>query len=217
MKNSIFNKNDNVIWETYLGTLGTLENKYITNADLKFLNMISFQKENNNFNKDLNIFAQIIQTLSNFYINLHGNKIEEKNIENINKIIEKESNEKINLNIDNNNIKKINKENEIKNNNSNKNVNINKINIINEQEKNFSTCIFCVEDFDESEVTNPLLDCAKHIHGKCLSNYIEHELNNNKFPIKCPLCTGPYTHEINYKTLHDCLILNDKEKLVIKK
>ena len=104
--------------------------------------MISFQKENNNFNKDLNIFAQIIQTLSNFYINLHGNKIEEKNIENINKIIEKESNEKINLNIDNNNIIKINKANEIKNNNSNKNVNINKINIKNEQEKNFSTFIF---------------------------------------------------------------------------
>ena len=33
-----------IIWATYLGTLGTLENKYITNADLKFLNMISFQK-----------------------------------------------------------------------------------------------------------------------------------------------------------------------------
>ena len=110
----------------------------------------------------------------------------------------------------NNNKNEINDENEIKIDNSNKN----KINY--KEEKKFTSCIFCIEDFDENEIINPALDCTKHAHGKCLSTYIEHELNNNRFPIKCPLCTDAYSHDINYKIIYDCLILNDKEKLAIK-
>lgn len=72
-------------------------------------------------------------------------------------------------------------------------------------EKKIDTCILCVEDFDENDFMNPLItECNKYIHGTCFVNYIEEELNNNRFPIKCPLCVGNERHEINYKTILDC-------------
>ena len=77
------------------------------------------------------------------------------------------------------------------------------------EEKKITTCILCVEDFDENDFMNPLIiECKKHVHGTCFVNYIEEELNNNRFPIKCPLCTGNERHEINYKTIVDSLLLN---------
>ena len=84
-------------------------------------------------------------------------------------------------------------------------------------EKKIDTCILCVEDFDENDFMNPLItECNKYIHGTCFVNYIEEELNNNRFPIKCPLCVGNERHEINYKTILDCLLLNDKDNLAAK-
>jgi hypothetical protein len=47
---------------------------------------------------------------------------------------------------------------------------------------------------------NPeIMECKKHVHGQCFINYIEEELNNNRFPIRCPLYTGKERHEINNK------------------
>ena len=85
------------------------------------------------------------------------------------------------------------------------------------EEEKITTCIFCVEDFDENDFMNPLImECKKHVHGKCFVDYIEEELNNNRFPIKCPLCAGNERHEINYKTILDSLLLNDKDNLAAK-
>ena len=64
-----------------------------------------------------------------------------------------------------------------------------------EEKMEVSTCIFCIEEFNEDEITNPLLGCYNQIHGKCLTNYVEPELNNNKFPIKCPLCPKEQSHK----------------------
>ena len=86
-----------------------------------------------------------------------------------------------------------------------------------EEKKVFNTCIFCIEQFNENDLMNPLLmEWNKHIHGKCFIDYIEEELNNNRFPIKCPLCAGNERHEINYKTIIDCLLLNNKDNLAAK-
>ena len=263
-----------ILWGTYIGTIGALKNKNITNDDLIFLNKISEKKESKNFNEDLNIFIKIINTLSTFYLELKKKENTEKythtklmskkekdiKINNINNVNEEnfeeniidEKNEEKNLknNINDKDNRKTMHEiqNEIKNeeinninnyndfNNSSNEFNLleenkekieNKIsneNIINnnkiknekEEKKKFSTCIFCIEEFNEDEITNPLLECYNHIHGKCLANYVEHELNNNKFPIKCPLCPKEQIHDINYKTIHDCLILNDKDNLLQK-
>ena len=86
-----------------------------------------------------------------------------------------------------------------------------------DEKKVFNTCIFCIEQFNENDLMNPLLmECNKHVHGKCFIDYIEEELNNNRFPIKCPLCAGNERHEINYKTIIDCLLLNNKDNLAAK-
>ena len=90
-------------------------------------------------------------------------------------------------------------------------------NISKEEEKpNMATCFLCVEEFDQNEITNPELECKNHIHGKCFVNYIEEELNNNRFPIRCPICTNNQRHEINTKIILDCLLLNDKDNLALK-
>ena len=78
-------------------------------------------------------------------------------------------------------------------------------------------CIFCTEEFEENGIVNPqIMECKKYVHGKCFIDYIEEELNNNRFPIRCPLCPGNEKHEINYKTIIDCLLLNDRNNLAIK-
>ena len=87
------------------------------------------------------------------------------------------------------------------------------------EEENYkmNTCIFCTDDFEENGIINPqIMECKNYIHGKCFINYIEEELNNNRFPIRCPLCTNQARHEINYKTILDNLILNDKDDLAAK-
>ena len=78
-------------------------------------------------------------------------------------------------------------------------------------------CIFCTEEFEENGIVNPqIMECKKYVHGKCFLDYIKEELNNNRFPIRCPLCPGNEKHEINYKTIIDCLLLNDRNNLAIK-
>ena len=86
-----------------------------------------------------------------------------------------------------------------------------------EEKFKINNCIFCTEEFEENGVVNPqIMECKKYVHGKCFINYIEEELNNNRFPIRCPLCPGNEKHEINYKTILDCLLLNDKDNLAAK-
>jgi hypothetical protein len=212
-----------ILWGTYLGCVNFLKNKNINEDDLNIFYKTSQNRQNQNENmgEDFKIFTSIIDFFSNLYSKLDFKENNEKlNIPKINdvndiNIKEKSKNEIKNNKINNDDINKSNLENniiKIAKNNS-------KINEGKDEEKEkeiFSTCIFCIEEFKEDEIINPLLDCFKHVHGKCFANYIEHELNNNKFPIKCPLCPNEDTHEINYKIIHDCLILNDKENLINK-
>ena len=231
-----------MLWGTYIGTIGSLEEKNITKDDLIFLNEVSNVNNKNKINEELNIFNLIINSLTNLYLNMNNinnqnnNKIiiepkksEEKNNDNIinnkNNIIDKINNK--NSNIDNNLLRNKNFEenhnllisnkndnnvnindnssNNIINNNNIKNVDNEKGNKINDnkniikevKKQKLSTCIFCIEEFDEDEIVNPQLECNKHIHGKCFAEYIENELNNNHFPIKCPLCSNKERHEIN--------------------
>ena len=86
----------------------------------------------------------------------------------------------------------------------------------NVEKPKMTNCIFCLENFNQNEIVNPILECKNHVHGKCLINYIETELNNNHFPIKCPICQNNQRHEINYKILLDSLLLNDKDDLAKK-
>ena len=59
------------------------------------------------------------------------------------------------------------------------------------EEIKIKTCIFCTEEFKENDIMNPeIMECKKHVHGSCFINYIEEELNNNRFPIRYPLCAG---------------------------
>ena len=247
-----------MLWGTYIGTIGSLQEKNITKDDLIFLNKVSNVNKNNKINEELNNFNLIIKSFTDLYLNMNNmnnqnnNKIiiepiksKEESNDNIinNKIIKDKINNKNsnddfyllrNNNVENNDILLISKKDEkniiINDNNSINLINNiksvdnekgNKINdnnnIIKEVKKQkVSTCIFCIEEFDEDEIINPQLECNKHVHGKCFADYIENELNNNHFPIKCPLCSDKVRHEINYKTISDCLILNDKEKTVIK-
>ena len=85
-----------------------------------------------------------------------------------------------------------------------------------EEDIKTNTCIFCTETFEENGIENPKLDCNKFIHGKCFIEYITSELNSNHFPIRCPLCTNENRHEINFKIILDCLLLNDKNDLALK-
>ena len=82
--------------------------------------------------------------------------------------------------------------------------------------ESIDSCIFCIEDFVQNPIINPLLECGKFIHGECFINYIDKELNNNHFPIRCPFCTENDRHEINYKIVMDCLLINNKDNLAIK-
>ena len=87
---------------------------------------------------------------------------------------------------------------------------------INKENIKMDSCIFCTEDFEENGIINPQLDCKKYVHGKCFIDYITNELNNNHFPIRCPLCLNDDKHEINFKIILDCLLLNDKDDLAVK-
>ena len=82
--------------------------------------------------------------------------------------------------------------------------------------ESIDSCIFCIEDFIQNPIINPLLECGKFIHGECFINYIDKELNNNHFPIRCPFCTENNRHEINYKIVMDCLLINNQDNLAIK-
>jgi hypothetical protein len=142
-------------------------------------------------------------------------KEEKKNREDIEEEKKEEKKEEI-VNAEINKDKKINNNiNDIDNDNDKINDNDNVVNA-NQNNPKISTCIFCIEEFDENEITNPLLECNQHIHGNCFVNYIESELNSNKFPIQCPFCQKEERHEINYKTIHDILLLNDRDNLANK-
>ena len=87
---------------------------------------------------------------------------------------------------------------------------------INEENIKYDNCIFCTENFEQNGIINPQLECKKYVHGKCFIEYISSELNNNHFPIRCPLCTNENRHEINYKIILDYLLLSDRDDLSLK-
>lgn len=77
-------------------------------------------------------------------------------------------------------------------------------------------CTFCTEDFEQNGKENPQLECKYNFHGICFIQYINEQLNNNHLPIKCPFCKGDKKHEINYKIILNCLLLNNKDDLALK-
>ena len=83
-------------------------------------------------------------------------------------------------------------------------------------EPDLDTCKICYEEYDKNEIINPQIGCNNYFHGKCFVRYIEEQLNNNYFPIRCPFCENDNKHDINYKIIQDCLLLNDKDSLCIK-
>ena len=182
-----------ILWRTYLSTLGTIEEKekVFTTENLNLIKSISLDEEkdknkNNNFIPIINEFENLNKLNSNE--NLINKDLYEANIL---KIEKKKSDLKLALN------------------------NLSKEKV--EEKAKMETCIFCTEEFEENDIINPqIMECKKYIHGKCLINYVKEELNNNRFPIRCPLCTGKEKHEMNYKTILDCLLINDKDDLVAK-
>ena len=40
----------------------------------------------------------------------------------------------------------------------------------------------------ENKIENPQLDCGNYVHGTCFIEFINEELNNNRFPIMCLIC-----------------------------
>ena len=176
-----------ILWSTYLLTLGSLEDKEFSNEDLNLIKLLVSEEEKDKFND----FIRILHTFQKSNSNLiNSNQSQELYKDNLLKMEKKKNETKIILN---------NKEREEKG---------------EEEEIKISTCILCTEEFEENDIMNPeIMECKKHVHGQCFINYIEEELNNNRFPIRCPLCTGKERHEINNKTILDCLLLNDKDNL----
>jgi len=178
-----------ILWSTYLLTLGSLEDKEFSNEDLNLIKSLSSEGEKDKF-KDFILMLNKFQQSNSSFISNQSKELYEANLL---KMEKKKSDLKILLN------NKQKEEKEAK------------------EEVKINTCIFCTEEFEENDIMNPeIMECKKHVHGQCFINYIEEELNNNRFPIRCPLCVGKERHEINYKTIIDCLLLNDKDNLAIK-
>ena len=180
-----------MLWGTYLGIIGSLPEKKITDEDIKSLKSIINPSDNKNIN-EINDFQSIIKTLSEFYSSLQKNQNEQIN----------QLNNDLNLA----NLK------------DSGDLNFNLFAFKSGSLENLGNikCEICEEEFNPGEIVNPKLECLKYIHGSCFIDYIEEELNNNRFPIKCPFCQNEKSHEINYKLVHDNLIINDKDKLAKK-
>jgi len=178
-----------ILWSTYLLTIGSLEEKEFSNEDFDLIKSLTSEEEKDKFND----FLPILNEFKNSNL-IKNNQNQELYDSNLLKMERKKSDLKLLLN---------NKEEEDKK----------------EKEEiiKISTCILCTEEFEENDIMNPeIMECKKHVHGSCFINYIEEELNNNRIPIRCPLCAGKERHEINYKTIIDCLLLNDKDNLAAK-
>ena len=175
-----------LLYTTYLSTLGNMKDKDFSMDDLNMIKSLSLSEDKND------IFIQAINTFKNLNSIKEGpNKdLYEANMLQLEK---KKSDLKLEKNKSEEKMKEEN------------------------QQLKKEVCIFCMEDFEENDIINPqIMECKKYVHGKCFIDYIEVELNNNRFPIRCPLCPGKETHEINYKTILDCLLLYDKDNLAIK-
>jgi len=178
-----------ILWSTYLLTIGSLEDKEFSNEDFNLIKSPTSEEEKDKFND----FIPILNTIQNSNLMISNKQSQELYEASLLKMEKKKSDLKILLN---------NKEKDEKE---------------DKKEIKISTCIFCTEEFEENDIMNPeIMECKKHVHGNCFINYIEEELNNNRFPIRCPLCAGKERHEINYKTIIDCLLLNDKDNLAVK-
>ena len=186
-----------ILYSTYLSTVTFFGKERITKDDLNIVIYLFNGKANiNNFITDM----KALENFNSNYKEKENNQIR-KNINNIEITNNNEISEKNILRLDKKKrelVKSL--------------ENIPKL----EEKKNISSCIFCIEEYDQNEIVNPKLECNNYIHGKCFSNYIEEELNNNRFPIRCPICQNNKRHEINYKTILDCLLLNDKDNLALK-
>ena len=180
-----------MFYSSCISFIDALKEEDITDEDLNLVKSLYNENENNKFITFINSIAGKKQNIIN-----------KENFQNINNNI-------INQNIinDDNLLKLDKKKKELKSLSS----------ISNKDEKeNLASCFICFEEYNQNEITNPQLECKNHIHGKCFSNYIEEELNNNRFPIRCPICQNNQRHEINNKIILDCLLLNDKDDLALK-
>ena len=197
------------IYSVCLTFLEKLDFKETSKEDVDFIKSLFDEKENNQISNLLNILTQNQNLINNDNNNIIPNNIENNqnidsniiengnpnNFENINEIILAEP-DLLKLDL---------KKQELK---SQKNLKI--------EEPNMATCNICLEEYDQNDITNPELDCKNHFHGKCLIDYVESELNNNHFPIRCPVCLDDKRHEVNYKIILDILLINDKDNLAQK-
>ena len=175
-----------MFYSSCISFIDSLKEEDITDEDLNLVKSLYNEQENNKFIAFINSITGKKQSIIN-----------KENFQNINN----------NIINDDNLLKLDKKKKELKSLNS----------ISNKDEKeNLTSCFICFEEYNQNEITNPELECKNHIHGKCFSNYIEEELNNNRFPIRCPICQNNQRHEINNKIILDCLLLNDKDDLALK-
>ena len=187
-----------LLYAVYLSTLSNLETKVIIDDDLTIFYYI--YNDHKNYDTIIN-FKNSVQSLEKLYSKLKEQKKENQNPNN-------SINPKLNIINDYNNYNSLFLD--------QRKTELFKAKKRNEEKPKMTNCIFCLENFNQNEIVNPILECKNHIHGKCLINYIETELNNNHFPIKCPICQNNQRHEINYKILLDSLLLNDKDNLAKK-
>ena len=183
-----------IFYSTCISFINDLPSQDITNNDINLIKSLYNENENKYFTSFINSIGNLVSNKINPEIP-DNNQPVNNNVLIDNKILEE-------------NLLKLDKKKQ-----SLKNLG----NVSKEDEKpNITTCFLCVEEFDQNEITNPELECKNHIHGKCFVNYIEEELNNRRFPIRCPICPKNQRHEINTKIILDCLLIHDKDNLALK-
>ena len=177
-----------LLYTSYINTLGTIDTIDITSDDFLLVQSLFNEEDNNRCAQ----FIPIINSFQNINITQQNEKLNKLN---------KDLYESSMLRLEK-------KKSDLKNNSKSFKI----------KKENYKTnkCIFCTETFEENGIENPKLDCNQYVHSKCFIKYITSELNSNHFPIRCPLCTNENRHEINFKIILDCLLLNDKNDLALK-
>ena len=177
-----------LLYTSYINTLGTIDTIDITSDDFLLVQSLFNEEDNNRCAQ----FIPIINSFQNINITQQNEKLNKLN---------KDLYESSMLRLEK-------KKSDLKNNSKSFKI----------KKENFktNTCIFCTETFEENGIENPKLDCNHYVHSKCFIEYITSELNSNHFPIRCPLCTNENRHEVNFKIILDCLLLNDKNDLALK-
>ena len=177
-----------LLYAVYLSTLSTLEDPTITEDDLLVLKFIYDNKKQN---AKINNFKNSIKSLEKLYSQINEKDNKKNNYYN---------NDDDGFNLFNSLKKSVKKS--VKNSlyvSKRKMELFKSINNSIYERLKMVICNFCIEEYDENQIVNPILECNNHVHGECFANYIEAELNVNHFPIKCPICPNDKRHDINFK------------------